>query len=180
MKHNSHVFAMAAIFAGSAFASAQDSSGVVANLDSGTNSIEAAAGMNVMGDDVQFQLAYGRFIADGIELALVGALRDDDEYMSTELGIRGEYNFVGNSRFVPYLDAGIYWANVEVDANNIDTDAGIFAAGAGIKYFISDNFALTLSGTYLLASDDIFVDSEDFEMQGDEFRITFGVRFYFD
>ena len=31
-----------------------------------------------------------------------------------------------------------------------------------------------------MATDDIFVDSEDGDVQGDEFRILLSVRFYFD
>jgi hypothetical protein len=49
-----------------------------------------------------------------------------------------------------------------------------------VKYFIRDDVALAVNGSYLVATDDIFVDSEDGEVQDDEFRILFSVRFYFD
>ena len=134
----------------------------------------------MMGDDVQIQVAYGQFVADGIELGLVAALRDNDEYMSTELGVRAEYNLVRDSALVPFLGAGVIWADAEADDSDLDTDAAIFSVGGGVKYFIRDDVALAVNGSYLLASDDIFVDTEDGEVQDDELRILFGLRFYFD
>lgn len=85
---------------------------------------------------MQIQLAYGQFVADGIEVAVVAGLRDNDEYMSTELGVRAEYNLVRDSAFVPFLGAGVVWTDAEVDAGDVDTDAAIFSVGAGVKYFI--------------------------------------------
>lgn len=174
------VFAIVTLFAGSAFAAENESSGVTPNLDKGSKTLEGAGAFNVMGDDVQLQLAYGWFVADGIELGLVGGLRDNDTYMSTELGVRGEYNFVRDSSFVPFLSAGLAWADVEADDSGLNTDAATFSVGGGLKHFIRDDVALAINGNYLLASDDIFVDSEDDEVQGDEIRLLFSVRFYFD
>ncbi len=180
MKSKWSVFAVAAMLAGSAFAAEKESGGVVPNLDKGTKVLEGAGVVNVMGDDIQLQLAYGQFVADGFELALVAGLRDSDVYMSTELGLRAEYNFVFDSAFVPFLGAGAVWADAEADDSGIDTDAAVFSAGAGVKYFIRDDVALAVDGSYLVATDDVFVDSEDNEAQDDEFRILFSVRYYFD
>jgi opacity protein-like surface antigen len=131
-----------------------------------------------MGDDLHIQLAYGRLVADQLEVALVAGLRDNDFYMSTELGVRAEYNFVFGSPFVPFLSSSAVWASVESDASNIDTDAAVFSVGAGAKYFLQNNVALALSGNYLMATDDIFVDNDDGKAQDDEFRILFSIRFY--
>ena len=180
MSNKWFVFAVAAMLAGSAFAADTESSGVTPNLDKGTKVLEGAGVINVMGDDVQIQLAYGQFVADGIEVALVAGLRDNDAYMSTELGLRSEYNFVRDSALVPFLSAGVVWADVEADDSGLDTDAAVFSAGGGVKYFIRDDVALAVDGSYLIATDDIFVDSEDNELQDDEVRILLSVRYYFD
>ena len=180
MSNKCFIFAVAAILSGSAFAAEEESSRVTPSLEKGTKVLEGAGVINVMGDDVQFQLAYGQFVADAIEIAVIGGLRDDDRYMSTELGVRAEYNFVRDSAFVPFVNTGLVWADVEVDDNNLNTDAAVLSVGGGAKYFIRDNVALGLSGSYLVATDDIFLDSEDGELQGDEFRILFSIRFYFD
>ena len=180
MSNKWFAFAVAVMLAGSAFGADKESGGVTPNLDKGTRVLEGAGVVNVMGDDIQLQLAYGRFVADGVEVALVAGLRDNDAYMSTELGVRAEYNFVGDSALVPFLGAGAVWADAEADDSGIDADAAVFSVGGGVKYFIRDDVALAVDGSYLVATDDIFVDSEDNEIQDDEARILFSVRFYFD
>ena len=174
------VFAVAAMLAGSSFAAEKESSGVTPNLDKGTKVLEGAGHINMMGDEVQIQLAYGQFVADGIEVAVVAGLRDNDLYMSTELGVRAEYNLVLDSALVPFLGAGVVWADAEADDSDVDTDAAVFSVGGGVKYFIRDDVALAANGSYLVATDDLFVDNEDGDVQDDEIRILFSVRFYFD
>ncbi|MDY0361358.1 MAG: outer membrane beta-barrel protein [Desulforegulaceae bacterium] len=149
-------------------------------MDKGTKVLEGAGRMDVMGDELQIQLAYGWFLADGIEVAVVAGLNDTDRYMSTELGGRAEYNLIFNSALVPFLNAGVVWANAEADDSDLDTDAAVFSVGGGVKYFIRDDVALAVNGSYLFATDDIFIDSDEGELQDDEFRILFSVRFYFD
>lgn len=171
---------LAGFLASPAIAIAEASNGVVPSLLKGTSSVEASGVINVMGDDVQLQFAYGRFVADGVELAVLGGIRDDDVYMSTEFGVRAEYNFLSTSAFVPFVDASVAWADVEIDANNVNTDAVLFSAGAGLKYFVRDNFAVAVSGSYVFATDDVLYDSEDGSVQADDFRISFSLRFYFE
>jgi len=174
------LFAFAAMFAGSSFAAEQGSGVVTPNLDKGTKVLEGAGSIDVMADELQIQLAYGQFVADGVEVAVVAGLIDNDRYMSTELGLRAEYNLILGSPLVPFLSAGVVWADVEADGSDLDTDAAVFSVGGGVKYFIRDNVALAFSGNYLYATDDIFVDSDDGKLNDDEFRILFSVRFYFD
>jgi len=174
------LFAVAAMLTGSAFAAEKESIGVTPNLDKGTKVLEGAGSINLMADEVQLQLAYGQFVADGIELALVAGLHDNDFYMSTELGVRAEYNLVLDSALVPFLGAGAVWADAEADDSDIDTDAAVFSVGGGVKYFIRDDFALAVNGSYLFATDDLFVDAEDGEVEDDNIRILFSVRCYFD
>ena len=174
------IFAVVVMLAGSAFAAEKESSRVTPNLDNGTKVLEGAGTISLMAEEVQLQLAYGQFIADGIEVALVAGLRDNDFYMSTELGVRAEYNLVLDLALVPFLNAGVVWANAEADDSDIDTDAAVFSIGGGVKYFISDDVALALNGSYLVATDDLFVDAEDDEVEDDDIRILFSVRCYFD
>lgn len=174
------LLAVAVLFAGSALAAENESIGVTPNLDKGTKVLEGAGQINLMADEVQIQLAYGQFVADGIEVAMIAGLRDNDFYMSTELGVRAEYNLVLDAALVPFLSTSIIWVDVEVDDSDIDTDAAVFSVGGGVKYFIRDDVALAVDGSYLIATDDIYVDSEDGELQDDEVRILLSVRFYFD
>jgi len=168
------------MLAGSAFAAEKEAGGVTPNLDKGTQVLEGAGYFDVMGDELRLQLAYGQFVADGVEVALVAGLIDSDRYMSTELGVRAEYNLVRDSALVPFLNAGVLWADVEADGSDLDADAAVASVGGGVKYFIRDDVALAANGSYLVATDDIFVDSDDGELQDDELRMLFSVRFYYD
>lgn len=174
------VCAAATVLTGAAFASEGSSGVMMPNLDKGTKVLEGAGYFDVMGDDLQIQLAYGKFVANGLEISLLAGLRDNDAYMSTELGARAEYNFMHDSAWVPFVGASVVWADVEADASGIETDAAVFSLGGGAKCFIRNDVALATSVNYLAASDDIFVDSEDNEVEADELRFLFSVRFYFD
>jgi hypothetical protein len=174
------VFAVSAMVACSALAVEKESSRVTPNLDKGTKVLEGAGYINLMADEVQLQLAYGKFVADGVEVAVVAGLSDNDRYMSTELGIRTEYNLVRNSAFVPFLSASVAWADVEADEWGLDTDAAVFSVGGGMKYFLRNDAALALSASYLWATDEIVVDYEDSELEDDDIRVLFSIRFYFD
>ena len=173
-------FAVGAMLTAPSYAAEKESGVVTPNLDEGTKVLEGAGYMNMMADELQLQLAYGQFVADGLEVAVVAGLRDNDAYMSTELGLRAEYNFVADSALVPFLNVGAVWGDAEADDSDLDTSAAVFSAGAGMKYFLRDDVALALSASYLLASDDLFVDSEDGELQDDDVRLLFSVRYYFD
>ena len=174
------VFAVAAVLAGSAFAAEKGSSGGTPNLDKGTKVLEGSGYINLMADEVNIQLGYGTFVADKWEVSLVAGLRDSDRYMSTELGIRTEYNLVRNSAFVPFLSAGVVWADVEADEWGLDTDAAVFSVGGGMKYFLRNDVALALSANYLWATDDIIVDYEDSELEDNDIRVLFSIRFHFN
>jgi hypothetical protein len=171
---------MVAILTSSAFAAEKASSGVTPNLNKGTKVLEGSGYIDVMADEIQIQLTYGKFVTDGVEVALLAGLRDNDSYMSTELGVRAEYNFIRDAALVPFVGAGVVWADVEADDVGVNIDAAILSVGGGAKYFMRDNVALAMSGNYLFATDDIFVDSEENELEDDEVRFLFSVRFYFD
>lgn len=174
------VYAVAAMLTGSAFAAEKAPGAVTPNLDKGTRVLEGAGHFDFMGDDLQIQLGYGRFVADGVEVAVLAGLQDNDAYMATELGIGAEYNFLSGSALVPFLGTSVVWADAEADESGLDADAAVFSLGGGLKYFIRNDVALAAEGAYQIASDDIFVDSEDNELSDDEFSLLFSVRYYFD
>ena len=173
------VFPVVAILAGSAFSAEKDSS-VTPNLDKGTRVLEGAGSANLMADELHLQLSYGRLVADGLEVSLVAGLNDSDVFMSTELGLRAEYNLSLDSALVPFVGASAVWADVEADESGVDTDAAVFSAGAGLKYFMSDDVALAMNMSYLVATDDIIIDAEDEELEDDDIRFLFSIRYYFD
>ena len=101
------VFIVAAMLAGTAFAAEMESSDVTPNLDKGTKVLEGAGYINVMGDEVQIQLAYGRLVADGIEVALVAGLRDNDFYMTTTTAAAGPVKYTATLEFALLASCGL-------------------------------------------------------------------------
>ncbi len=82
----------------------------------------------------------------------------------------GYYDFNFGSPFVPYLSAGIGFANLEIELRDRtrDEDAFAYAFGAGATYAINKSFALDMSYRYFATSDvdfgDVSVDYEDHQL----------------
>ena len=67
--------------------------------------------------------------------------------------------------------------DAEADDNDVDTDAAVFSVGGGMKYFMSNDVALTVDGSYQSATDDIFVDSEDGDRNKHKWIVVFTLPF---
>jgi len=99
----------------------------------------------------------------------------------------------GNRMFVPYIIGGvgiIFWEYDESSllANNgvsvdMDTELGI-KAGCGFEYFISDNVALNLEGSYLWSDANMSVAAfgtyAAAEIDTDAWIVNGGFKYYFD
>ena len=109
---------------------------------------------------------------------------------SNSLFANGYYDFKNNSPLVPYLGAGIGYANVEL--NHIRSDAGygsysnddsVFAYKlmAGVSYAINKNVAIDLSYRYVGAAnpsfDEGYGSTTDFEFSSHNFLL--GARYTF-
>jgi len=182
------VIAVAAMLTSASFGaekaaeSASGGSSVTPNLDEGTKVLEGSGsidGDNPLGTDVQLQLGYGYFIADGLEVAAIGGFRDNDEFTTYEAGARIEYNIILDSAVVPFVGAGILWVGAEADETDESNDTAVGRFSAGLKWFIRNDVALTFSAVYDIAADDIYID-EDGNLEDDNFTGLFGIRYYFD
>ena len=124
---------------------------------------------------------------------------EDDELGDTDadlarlaLGVR--YWFDTQSRFVPYLGAGIGYYIVDGSTDNtredgvvvpasgisVDNCPGAFVEG-GVAYQIADNFFVTAEATYdfLLGSADAKINGEDEDFKVSSLAIGLGVAFMF-
>lgn len=68
--------------------------------------------------------------------------------------VDGLYNFMPEGKLVPYLSGGIGCISVDHPVTGHDTDF-LFDYGAGIKYFITDDFALRGEVRHLLPTDEL-------------------------
>lgn len=94
-------------------------------------------------------------------------------------------------RWVPYLIGGVGAGSVEVNDRTVlgvsgmvprfsaDSFAPIFTLGAGIEYFIADNFALGLESKYLYHRNDVEVGGVKQEVNIDAILTSLGLRIYF-
>lgn len=175
------VMVVAAMLTSASFA-AESTGGVTPNLNEGTKVLEGSGsidGDNPLGTDVQLQLGYGYFIADGLEVAAIGGFRDNDEFTTYDVGGRIEYNFVLDGPVVPFVGAAVLWAGAEADDSNESNDTTVGQFSAGLKWFIRNDVALTFNAVYSIAADDIYID-EDGNLEDDNFTGLFGIRYYFD
>jgi hypothetical protein len=177
MKKSALMIVAAAMLTGVAFA--QDN--ITPNLNEGTKTIEGSGSLDTdtpVGTQFDLQLAFGYFVMDGLELAGVGGIQDNDDFTTYEFGGRVEYNILTDTPLVPFVGAGVLWAGADADEGD-DEDTYVARFSAGVKYFIDDNVALALSIVYDKAGDDIYID-EDGDADDNNFKGLFGIRFYFD
>ena len=157
---------------------------IIPNLDEGTKQISGSGSLDTdhpLGTEFQLQLGYGYFIADNLELIVLGGIRDNDEFTLYEIGGAVEYNFptdVFDGRLVPHIGVAGLWAGGEVD-DGPDNDTAVGRVFVGPKFFIDENVALALEATFSFAADDIYVD-EDGDAEDTNFTTLFSIRFYFD
>ncbi len=146
-------------------------------------------------DRVTFGLRYGYNFTEnwGLEAALgyspnrvKGLSSGNVDLNLTTLDVDGVYHFSGLGRFVPYLVAGVGYANADLDHNlqgtvngqpvSIGDDSSFtFNGGLGAKYFITDNFLIRVEGRYRYL--DKLVDRFDHSLNTVE--TTLGVSYQF-
>ena len=121
-------------------------------------------------------------MADGFEVGGNLVLEGSDDYDRFSLGPFVEYNFVGESQYVPYLGFGMQWINADIQFGTADrlvdssTDALLLDAEAGVKWFLSNNIALSTALAYEWATDDVF-DADNDANDGNAL-LKLGMRFY--
>ena len=158
---------------------------IVPNLDEGTKALDLSGSLDTDHPlDYQWTLqgGYGVFLSDGFLVGILAGVQDNDLITTYEIGARTEYNFVGDSQWVPYVGAAVLWAAAEVDGDgdsDSDLDGVLGRVTVGVKYFLSNDVAIALDGAYDMASEDIFTN-QDGESEDSNFQILLGMRFYFD
>ncbi len=169
-------------------AASSASAAVKPNLDKGTMEMHINGSYD-NNHPLDYQLTliggFGYFVMDNLEIAAIAGIQSNDLADSYELGAIAEYNFTTNSPWVPFLKAGILWTGVEYDddlfndSGDIDETAWIGRIGGGVKYFLRDDIAISLSLNYDRASEDLYVD-DDGSAEDYNVKALIGVAYYFD
>ena len=165
-----------------------------ANIDEGTKELGIGGSIDVDGADgteIDVSVTVGKFIRDGLELGLTGGIQDSDAATNWDVGGFAQYNWDLGNQWVPFVGAGAGIVagdsdsattsndgSVATTAKAID-DEGLALSGlAGVKYFITEDFALQGSVDFTWASEDVF--QEDSAGTDTDWVIDLGVRYHFD
>jgi hypothetical protein len=152
-----------------------------AMLSEGTKELTLSGGVDfdsAADTEVAVEVGYGYFIVDNLELGGVVGILDNDLVTLWEAGVLAEYNFDTGGSFIPYVGAGVLFAGSDPDQGDSNNGAvGQFSAGS--KLFITEAFAIDASLDFRVASDDIFVEN-DGEIEDTEWRVTWGVRYFWE
>ena len=127
---------------------------------------------------------FGYFVMDNLELSGILGWQSNDLADALELGLVADYHFNLGSPWVPFLELGVLYAAVEIDddvynvSSEPDEDAWLARFGAGVKYFVTDNVAISLTGIYDYASADIYA-TQGGSLKDYNWKALLGISFYF-
>ena len=129
------------------------------------------------GTDIDFNLGYGYFVLDSIEIGGGITLMNNDEWTAWGLSAFGEYNFDLGMELVPFAGVGLGWGTYDFDKGDSNS-AFILAGYAGVKYFIVDNVAIVAKLQTEWASEKVY-PKKDYKYTDTNAEVTFGVSCYF-
>jgi len=125
--------------------------------------------------------AYFFWNRTSLGLHLQGA--NNDAVHAFGIGVNAEYNFTLPAKYRPLIGTDLVpFVGVALDYRQAklfdETEsAAVFGGEAGIKFFLTDSVAMTLSLIGEVASEDIYAD--DLEATNKDLGLQLGMRFYF-
>ena len=136
-----------------------------------------AVGNHVGNMRLEAEIGYQKNKVDSVKVNGVGITSSSDqEIRLSTLLFNLYYDFMKESRFTPYLTAGLGLGNMKLDGASGSDAVAEYQFGAGVAFRISDKIALDLKGRYLGTTDaDFGTSSLDFTT----INAIFDVRFYF-
>ncbi len=143
------------------------------NLSAGVQEFGLSGNLD-FADDLAYNLnvSYGHFFKDNWQIGFTASLQGENSDANIGLGLFTEYNFVRQSKWVPFVGFSAKWARLGSDS--LDADSIALGLDLGVKYFIRENMALSFSIGSDFAFDDVFPGGDDFQK-----TVKIGTRFYF-
>lgn len=136
-----------------------------------------------VGTRLEASAKYAYFFWDRISLGVQGVVFNNDAMHQFGLGVNAEYNFTLSSNYkplfgtdlVPFLGAAISYRHAKLFDEK--ESAVVFGGEGGVKFFLTDTTAITLSLVGELATEDIYDD--DLEATNKDLSLRLGMRFYY-
>ncbi|NLB65813.1 MAG: porin family protein [Lentisphaerae bacterium] len=137
-----------------------------------------------LGTDVNIEVRYAYFVIDRASLGGKFCLRNNEFFRYFTIGVSGEYNFklpneyrpLFGTDLVPFVGAAVDYRYSNVKYMD-DESAVVFGAEGGVKFFLTDTTAITVSLRGEIATEDVFVDDD--EITNRDLQLLLGMRFYF-
>lgn len=150
-----------------------------AAIAQGTQELRVQGGIDfksAAGTDLAVDLGYGYFIADYLEIGGLFSFGDNDAVSLLGLGAFAEYNIDTMSSFVPFAGGQLAFSQVDIRGAGDETalSLGLYA---GVKFFLTEDLALSTRFLMEQATEDIYLDDrgvDDFD-----YGIDFGLRYFF-
>ena len=135
------------------------------------------------GVETDLSAKYAYFFWDRIALGARGMVYDNDAVTHFGMGLTGEYNFnlpesvrpLFGTDLVPFLGLAVDYRHA--DLFDETESALIFGAETGVKFFLTDSTAISLSLVGELATEDVYED--DYDATDKNLDLQIGMHFYF-
>jgi outer membrane protein W len=135
------------------------------------------------GADFVLKAKYAYFFWDRVAMGARMTMHNNEAMNHFGIGATIEYNFVlartykplFGTDLVPYLGAGVDYRHAKLF--DVKESAVVFIGETGLKFFLTDSTAVTLSLVGELATEDIYAD--DLEATDKDLSLQIGMRFYF-
>lgn len=145
-------------------------------LPAGTQEIDLNGsfdGKSGAGTSIFLSGGWGYFVIDNLQLCVAGAYMRNSYFSLYAPAASAQYNFdIGSNEFVPFAGINIGWGLTDYREGK-DLNGFVYGLEAGLKYFLTNNFALNLSVDYDWATDLLF-DGHD-----NNLTANLGLRYFF-
>ena len=151
------------------------------SLPEGTKAIQFSGSLDLDSADgtvIDFNLGYGVFVVDQVEVGVRGNIYDSDSATRWGLGAFSEYNWIMETAWVPYAGLALDYQDSDVNIGAGTTDNALQVGGrVGVKYFLTEGLAIDSAYVFNWATEDIYL--EDQSVSDTESLFAFGLRYYF-
>ncbi len=149
----------------------------------GTQELQLNGGIDfdsVSGTAISLDVGYGYFIADYLEVGGLLGFSDDDFVTSISAGGFVEYNIETETTAVPFIGSSLRIVDVDLDTGLVEEGetAGALGLYAGVKFFVTEDMAVSVRALAETATEDIYVE-DDGQVENVDFRIDFGLRYFY-
>lgn len=122
-------------------------------------------------------IGFGYYVIDNLELVAAGAFIYDDYEIGYHPAVGAQYNFNLGYKLVPFIGINLGWGIWDYKDVE-DTDGFVYGGEAGVKYFITEGLALSVSFDYDQSAGKIWME-KDGKMVDNNWGPRWGLRYNF-